>query len=84
MQIRRLQPAVYIYCKDLSAELSNTLEPLMRWGGELRHIGVPGPEGLTFLLHILRHYRNLPDRLLLSQKIPEDGQVMKHFEVFSG
>lgn len=83
MQIKALEPSVYIYCQNpLIVDLS-ILEPLQVWGGETRHVENLGRESHAFLLHILHYYHELPEVVLFSQDIPDEGLMEKRIEVSS-
>lgn len=81
VQIRVLEPAVYIYCQNPLVEDLGPLKHLMLWGGQIRHTENLGRESHAFLLHIIQHYHKLPSLVLFSQDEPEERTMRLRIEV---
>lgn len=81
LQIRTLEPAVYIYCQNPLIEDFTPLQPLFLWGGEIKHTENLGRESHAFLLYILQHYQELPNLVLFSQDAPEEHLMRMRIEV---
>lgn len=81
VQIRVLEPAVYIYCQNPLVEDLGPLKHLMLWGGQIRHTENLGRESHAFLLHIIQHYYKLPSLVLFSQDEPEERTMRLRIEV---
>jgi len=79
VQVRALQPSVYIYCKNDQLDFIRTsqiLEPLLEFGGEVQQSHNLGRESYNYLHHIIHFYDRLPYYVLFSQAQPEDEPLM--------
>ena len=81
LQIKARKPHVYIYCQNPLIEDLSPLQPLLKWGGELKHVENLGRESHAFLLYILQYYHELPGLVLFSQDKPEEAQMRSRIEV---
>ncbi len=80
LQIRVMEPAVYIYCQNPLLDDLEPLAHLLIWGGQIKHTENLGRESHAFLLHILQFYYELPPLILFSQDMPEADLMKSRIE----
>lgn len=80
LQVKELEPAVYIYCQNPNITDLSMFAPLLRYGGRIDHLDNLGRESHAYLVHITRYYDQLPEHVLFSQDIPVDTKLWHRFQ----